>query len=653
MKIPPLLTASALLTAGHIIPLEANPERVTGEPGNLRIHALPIPQEACNSWSGEEEEGFWKRANEALDHWNFQGKYGNTYFENEKASYPRAFIDLIKGNRGPALAFLQGDDGDPHARRATLTVDWYPSFTIKSQVRKYFFFGADLDPAYRKKMFESAKIWTAVDPWNRPNDFYKGQKDGWNVESKNSWVDVRNTDNLRAMRECAVYLMAEETGNGETARIYKERIRAYVTALYLTGMGEWDSANYLAHTVTGYLQLHDFAKDPEVRLLGKAALDWFSTAAAVKYFRGNWAGPNKRDYNNLPAFVGAPGDFWIYFGDTPRGPEHPEADLVHWITSAYRPPAAVMALARKNFPKPVEILASKPSYDGWYRRPGGEEAPMFHETVYISEGFQVGTLPGGHEGDVCGFRMASVDSGSGSEIWILSTALKGYVGGIATATAGGDRIAQFRNLIIYANPKGDIPFYFLVPKDVVASASGGVVFLRAASAWVALTPLHAKPEGFDAAATAEACGGKRPMPGNQIWTARGTGEGPAALVLEIGDAASHGSFDAFRKAVLEKARLDVSKLGEGEIHYTGSTGTRVGLRLQAEGLPVVFRNGKIHDWDTHRALYAGADGSRSNPVSLGWKEGALRVEAGGWSFTGTLREGRYSFTNLQADLPGK
>lgn len=73
-------------------------------------------------------------------------------------------------------------------------------------------------------MFDSAKEWTKQDPLNRPNDFFQNKKEGWNVESKNSWVDVRNTDNLRAMRECSVYLMAEETGNKETAKIYKERL---------------------------------------------------------------------------------------------------------------------------------------------------------------------------------------------------------------------------------------------------------------------------------------------------------------------------------------------------------------------------------------------------------------------------------------------
>ncbi len=137
-----------------------------------------------------------------------------------------------------------------------------------------------------------------------------------------------------------------------------------MTALYTTGMGEWDSANYLSHALTVYLQLYDFARDPEVKLLAKAQLDWVCAAAAVKYFRGSWAGPSIRDYGNIGPHSGAAGEFWHYFGEFAQPAEKPYRDFVHLMTSAYRPPAAVVELARKNFPKPVEILASKPSYEG-------------------------------------------------------------------------------------------------------------------------------------------------------------------------------------------------------------------------------------------------------------------------------------------------
>ena len=262
----------------------ATDERVfTDSKGRVIVRPLPVEEKFRNPWSAVWEDAFWDRANASLRASDIApGKYGGTYFENEKASYPNAFIGFLKGQRAEALKFLQQDDSEPWSRKLTLGVDWFPSFTIKSQTRKYFFFGQYLDPAYRQRMFDSAKIWTEQDPLRRPNPFWltpeqrkaKGMTgEGWTPEFHNSWVDVRSTDNLRAMRECAVYLMAEETGNTAVAQLYRERIRAYVTALYTTGMGEWDSANYLSHALTGNLQLYDFARDPEVKLLAKAHLD--------------------------------------------------------------------------------------------------------------------------------------------------------------------------------------------------------------------------------------------------------------------------------------------------------------------------------------------------------------------------------------------
>jgi hypothetical protein len=300
------------------------------------VRPLPVPASHRNPWPQAWEEAFVDRVNASLRASDIQpGKYGGTYFENEKASYPQAFIGFLKGQRKESLKFLQQEDDAAWSKQLTLGVDWFPAFTLRGQVRKYFFFGQYLDPGYRQRMFDSARTWSEIDPLRRPNPFWlppekrRTQGEGWTPEYHNSWVDVRSTDNLRAMREVAVFLMAEETGNVATARLYKERLRAYVSALYQTGMGEWDSANYLSHGLTAYLLLYDFAQDPEVKLLAKAHLDWVCTAAAVKYYRGAWAGPNIRDYGNIGVHDGASGEFWHYFGDWEQPAAKPYRDFVH------------------------------------------------------------------------------------------------------------------------------------------------------------------------------------------------------------------------------------------------------------------------------------------------------------------------------------
>jgi hypothetical protein len=634
-------------------------ERVFTDPkGRIIARPLPVEERFRNPWPAAWEDAFWDRANASLRATDVApGKYGGTFFENEKASYPNAFIGFLKGQQAEALKFLQQDDSEPWSRKLTLGVDWFPSFTIKSQTRKYFFFGQYLDPAYRQRMFDSAKIWTEQDPLRRPNPFWltpeqrkaKGMTgEGWTPEFHNSWVDVRNTDNLRAMRECAVYLMAEETGNAEVVRVYRERIRSYVAALYTTGMGEWDSANYLSHALTGYLQLYDFARDPEVKLLAKAHLDWVCSAAAVKYFRGCWGGPNIRDYGNIGPHSGAAGEFWHYFGELAQPAEKPYRDFVHIVTSAYRPPAAVVELAHKNFPKPVEILASKPSYEGWFK--GGEKEPTYFETTFIGHHSQLGSLPNGHLDppgmNLNGFRLLAENSRRGADTLIVFTSLK-FSHSIATATAGGDQLAQYRGNLIWLNAKPDTMFFLLLPKSAVIKTDGACVCFQLEKTWLALHLIGLKNAGVDTDITAQVCGpgakSKEPrFPDDQIWSAEGDGSGPCGFALEIGEPETDGDFATFVAAVTANSKLDQSKRAEGEAHFTSARGERVGLRLAKERRPAVWRNGVEHDWKQHWNLWAG---DATTPITLGWKQAELRVRAGGREFRGALKDGRYTFEN--------
>ena len=349
----------------------ASPEKmqervVRNEEGQIRVVPLPLAAQYQNPWTPELETEFWQRANDAIAKLSGRKSYGNTKFENEKRSYPLAMADFMAGNRDRAMAFLQQEDDDAAENAHTLGIDLYPSFTLKGQMRKYFFFGQYLDPAYKQRMYEAARIWSEVDPLSRelPNQrqFYTGSKDGCST-----WVDCRNTDNLRAMRETSVYLMAEETGNEATRQLYKQRLQRYVRTLYSIGMGEWDSENYHGHNITAYVNLYDFARDPEVRLLGKAALDWFYAAGALKYWRGGFGGPSKRDYSggNQVWKAKATSELGLYFGDSPQPHPKPYHDLVHLISSSYRPPPAVVALARKQFSRPLELLNAKPTYEPW------------------------------------------------------------------------------------------------------------------------------------------------------------------------------------------------------------------------------------------------------------------------------------------------
>ncbi|MGD1904774.1 MAG: hypothetical protein ACFB0C_02135 [Leptolyngbyaceae cyanobacterium] len=416
--------------------------------------------------------------------------YGSIAYEYEKNSYPRALADLLADNpeADQALAFLQ--QLDPEAD-STLGVDLYSSFVLKLQIRKYFAFGNDLDPAYRDRMFQAMARLTATDPLEResapPRKFWANSTDDCTTQ-----VDCRNTDNLRAMRETSLYLMAEETGNEATRLIYKARLERYVSTLLDIGMGEWDSPTYHGHTTSAYLNLYDFAQDPEVKQLAQSALDWLFHSAALKYWRGTWTGPVKR-------YGGSDAErfFWFYFGQG-SPPETASKDWIHALTSDYRPPAEVMATAHRQIPLPQEIRRTHPHYENWLPDLYG---PAFYETLYLGQHFQLGSLLNGTAGDWQGFSLA-VSQGQGVDRLLVEA-------------TGPHRIAQHHNLLIwYGNTAPAIS----LPQGTQTQA-GNITFLETEQTWIALWQFD---QGF---------------------------------ALEVGEPETHGDFETFRDRVVTHSRF--------------------------------------------------------------------------------------------------
>jgi hypothetical protein len=65
-------------------------------------------------------------------------------------------------------------------------------------------------------------------------------------------------------------------------------------------------------------------------------------------------------------------------------------------------------------------------------------------------------------------------------------------------------------------------------------------------------------------------------------------------------------------------------------------------------LPVVVRDGVPRNWEKEWDVYRGADSQIESPVQLGWKDGTLKVKAGGYLFEQTVkRDGRVTFSQQQ------
>jgi len=650
--------------------------------GKTIYRSKPMADRFKNPISAADESAFQERARQIIA---AQGQMkvaaGNTYFENEKRTYGYLMAQILAGREGAAKDLQLEDAQAKEWHSLTEGIDFYAGFTIKHQARKYFYFGDLLAPEYRARMLRGAKSWTSVDPMKRPHPTFKAPGQGWGPNEKNSWVDVRSTENLYLMRVTSVYLFAEEAGNKETTAAYKEEIRRYTKTLYRIGIGEWDSENYHGHSVGPLCNLYDFAKDDEVRLLAKACLDWFFTVGAVKYYHGAFNGPTKRDYNHAQPFGGsAPNMLMLHFGECPPKKGEWESDEVHLITSAYRPPPAVIQLARKNFTKPVTILASKPPYSA--TTAGDMQAqPEYLETQYIGNTFLMGSLASGTSedgGDVNGFKITLYDSKRGA------VALQGapgpdpkYVGSPQYQTgksAGPNRVAQDGNLALWLVKNGKAPWRWVLPDSIKVSREKDVTFLEADKTWIALRSLGTSPIERNEEETQAISNEKDPkkkahFPGHMVLAATGNADKFCGVAVEVGEAESHGSFANFKKQILA-AEVDLSKLAEGVVQYKSADAEKKWLGInwndKASDLGV-WKNGKRHDWKLHaKYLYAPLPSSKATasnsagieldgPIYSRWHEGILYVEAGGEAFATSVDEqGQVQFYNGKpADVRAK
>lgn len=615
--------------------------------------AATIDATLGNPWPQEWENEFQRRAKSVLraqcDQQKASGLGGRTYFENEKRAYGFLMAHLLEGDRETAIKELQRDDAQASSwHRHTKGIDYYACFTLKHQVRKYFLFGEVLDPDYRRRMYEGAKLWTEEDPLHRPSPVFEKPGEGWGPDERNSWVDVRNTENLFLMRVTSVYLMAEETGNGATREKYKTILLRYAASLYRVGMGEWDSENYHGHSLGPMLNLYDFAKDKEVKAAAKACLDYFCAVGALKYYRGAFNGPSNRDYNHAQPFGGSAACMlWLYFGDSPVGNKHFESDEVHVLSSGYRPPAAVVHLARKGFDRPAELFASKPRYSA---TTGNDlkSPPEYFETQFFGRTFQMGSLVGGTTAGktaVNGFKIVATDNQRGA---IAIQAVPGpdpKFAGSAKYTdgkvSGENRVGQYGSLAVWLVQGGGAPWVWVLPEEIAVESDNGVTFFASDKTWVALHPINTTELKTDDALTKNLTADNKDVQwkGHRVVSTKGNGGQFCGVAVEVGEAPEFADFAAFKKAVGAKAKVRAENIANGEAEFVGANGKQVRLRFAAKPIETgVWRAGKSHNWVEHaKHLYRVAD-DKPAMIEQVWLGGTLTVRAGTAVFTATVSE---------------
>jgi hypothetical protein len=568
-------------------------------------------------------------------------------------------LSILGGFEENGIKFLEGEDAMAQQwNKHTLGIDYFPCFTLKHQMRKYFFFGDALDAEYLARMKKAAKIFTEKDPLGRRHHAYTG-KGVWGPDGKNSWVDVRSTDNLKLMRDTSVYLLAEETGNEKTRQRYKQHLTEFVVTMYHTGMGEWDSENYLGHSIAPMLNLYDFAKDPEVKALAKAGLDWMATCAALKYWRGSFCGPTRRDYNHPYAFGGSAAALtWLWFGDAPLNPEHFESDEIHLITSAYRPPAAVVHLAHKSFTRPLELIAGKPEWAAW--QDPDLSRPVYRETQFFGKTFQFGTLVRGtQDPDINGFKILVYSKKRGADTLMAAPihdprklGSPQYESGVL---ARHSAVGQNGNVAVYLTKQSDHPYLWLLPAEAEVRKTGNATFIECEKNTIAVWPINLSHPTTDADLTdrvqyklkkpnkKSGKTEKAPLwPGSKVLKANRQNNGLYGFAIEIDEGRSEDFVKKAAKLAPETNELST----RSEVTMTAVSGRRVKLQWSDYIDNIrIWRNGELRDWDSpdENVAFRTLDGKL---VHQPWQgNGTLRVTAGGRKFSCTVdRKGKAVFS---------
>jgi hypothetical protein len=240
---------------------------------------------------------------------------------------------------------------------------------------------------------------------------------------QNHYFDQGGTENHKVMWLCAANVLPSYIEGNKFSGLStdaalkraKEDLRSYVRDLYAAGQGEWDSSTYLMFDLHGMLNIYDFAKDPETRLIAKAALDWYTAGYALKYRDGVYTAPNQRGFAPKPVESISDQTGWLWWGSNATITTNETRGFLyamHPATSGWRPNRVLCHIARKELTGlPVEQRNTKPNY---YYGIGSKPIPGQHlETVYIAPKFTIGTMWNGHGSQLTRFQIA-VESDKGA-----------------------------------------------------------------------------------------------------------------------------------------------------------------------------------------------------------------------------------------------
>lgn len=468
----------------------------------------------------------------------------------------------------------------------------------------------------------------------------------WNRTDSYNAFTSEGTENHNNMSKPSGYLYAQYSlGNPAypQAATRLQEMKAWI--IYWSklisegGHGEWNSSTYNTWSVAGWLNLYDFATDPDVKLCARAVLDMYALEQAVSYQNGVTAGAEMR--GNTLASVSSDSDYlnWLWFDDNPRAVgqlfftrnSNSRISSTYAAVSSYRPPLMVVEIAQKRL--------GKGTYKIGYPDYLIQNQDFIPAQTYVDPAFTLSSayIPyGGFTGgdyQVCSFklvgRVANGDSNATAQVISGSGKYYNTTGGKARQPY--DQYAQHKNVLFQLTkvPTNDSAIYM----DVLSRIAGW------RSAWTPdfrqrfpgdgkpnpVSDLGTRPSNFfrntsymswpNAGVSVLQRGQVLFLRMEQVYVAirtvgrdsvrlrtesatRGMISDTASygnicgLVLEARGAAEFNSFTAFQDSILAKTQLDKSHLVRDVLKYRNLAGELIEVEYKSIG---TFTE-PIYDW---------------------------------------------------------
>jgi hypothetical protein len=332
-----------------------------------------------------------------------------------------------------------------------------------------------------------------------------------NAQFRYNYLNPTGTENHKTMSMTSANVLPWYTGKGtnsksveDTLKEARQELRAYVKGLYAAGQGEWDSSTYWSFSVNGMLNIYDFSKDEETRLIARAALDWYVAGYALKYRDGLFSGPNQRGhYDNAVESISDRTGFLWWSTKAQVKPENLRRAFhsIEPITSSWKPNHVLTNLAKKNLPTlPAEFRNTKPNY--WFGQGITHKVNGYAEVFYVDKHFSMGTLLNGHGSQITRFQIvADTDAGpvafTGGHPARSDHTGKPEGFGYADGIGRYESAAQVGPLAMTIwNVPDDEPIdygFFSIPPGVTPVVVGDYVILQAGPTMVGLQGFSTKP----------------------------------------------------------------------------------------------------------------------------------------------------------------